>query len=157
MRRVPCLLAVSDAHWLSGRHIKGNFLFIGKVFEDLWQNYSRHKWTIKMAILAKSSINFLCNLGSPKLCNGTRLLVKSLLIPKLIEATILTGLYKGEHTFIPRISITPNQLSFQFPTSLGFGMTINKSKSESCCNQLWRALLISSWYFCCMLKNTCLL
>ena len=50
-------------------------------------------------------IIILRNPDPPKLCNSTRLVVKQLL-PHVIEATILTGVGKGEDVFIPRIPIT---------------------------------------------------
>ncbi|XP_039967865.1 ATP-dependent DNA helicase pif1-like [Bactrocera tryoni] len=49
-----------------------------------------------------SSIILLRNLNAPKLCNGTRLAVKKLML-NLIEATILTGTSKGDVVLIPRI------------------------------------------------------
>ena len=75
------------------------------------------------------------NLNPPKLCNGTRLCVKNLM-PHLIEATILTGIGRGEDIFIPRIPIIPANLPFQFkrlqfPVKLSFAMTINKSQGQS--------------------------
>ena len=80
-------------------------------------------------------IILLRNLDSPKLCNGTRLIIKALL-SNLIEATILTGCGKGENVFIPRIPIIPNDLPFsfrrlQFPIRLAFAMTINKAQGQS--------------------------
>jgi ATP-dependent DNA helicase PIF1 len=80
-------------------------------------------------------IILLRNLNSPKLCNGTRLIIKTL-HSNLIEATILTGCGSGESVFIPRIPIIPNDLPFsfkrlQFPVRLAFAMTINKAQGQS--------------------------
>ena len=78
----------------------------------------------------------LRNLDPPRLCNGTRLVVKSLR-PHVLEATILTGNYKGEDVFIPRIPL-PNSADqaiqfkrLQFPVRLSFAMSINKSQGQS--------------------------
>lgn len=54
----------------------------------------------------------------------------------LIEATILTGMFKGEDVLIPRIPMIPNDLPFefkrlQFPIRLAFAITINKSQGQS--------------------------
>ena len=82
-----------------------------------------------------SSIMLLRNLDAPRLCNGTRLCVKSLM-PHVIEATILTCCAKGEDVFIPRIPMVPNYMAFefkrlQFPVRLAFAMSINKAQDQS--------------------------
>ncbi|XP_076290998.1 uncharacterized protein LOC143214169 [Lasioglossum baleicum] len=74
------------------------------------------------------------NLNPPKLCNGTRLLIKAL-HRHVIHAMILTGSGKGEMVFIPRIPIIPTNFPFQFkriqfPISVCFAMTINKAQGQ---------------------------
>ena len=71
------------------------------------------------------------------LCNGTRLIVKSLR-QHLIDAEVLTGRSKGQRVFIPRIDLKPSEGNFpfqlcrrQFPVMLAFVMTINKSQGQS--------------------------
>lgn len=82
-----------------------------------------------------SPLMIIRNLNPPKLCNGTRVAVKKLW-PNLIEATILSGKYKGEDVLIPRIPIITTDLSFefkrlQFPARLAFAITINKSQGQT--------------------------
>lgn len=69
------------------------------------------------------------------LCNGTRLTIKTMQ-SNLIEATIITGTYKGTDVLLPRIPMIPTDLPFefkrlQFPIRLAFAMTINKSQGQS--------------------------
>ena len=80
-------------------------------------------------------IMLLRNLIPPKLCNGTRLQVKSL-HKNVVEATIFTGCGSGETVFIPRIPLIPSDYHFQFkrlqfPIKVCFAMTINKAQGQS--------------------------
>lgn len=80
-------------------------------------------------------IMLMRNMAPPKLCNGTRLIVKKLL-PNLIEAEILTGTAAGETTLIPRIPLIPSDSAFsfkriQFPVKPCFALTINKAQGQS--------------------------
>jgi PIF1 helicase. len=64
--------------------------------------------------------------------NGTRLAVKKLL-NNVVEATILTGPFKGEDVLIPQILMIPTDTPFQFkrlqfPMRLAFAVTIIKLK-----------------------------
>ena len=71
------------------------------------------------------------------LCNGTRLIIKSL-TDNLIVANIASGKNKGHSVFLPRMSMSPtdSDLPFrlkrlQFPVLLAFAMTINKSQGQT--------------------------
>ncbi|KAL3614258.1 hypothetical protein CASFOL_042332 [Castilleja foliolosa] len=71
------------------------------------------------------------------LCNGTHLIVTQLL-PRIIEAQIITGTSVGVRVYIPRIKFVHNSpdLPFvftrrQFPIKLCYAMTINKSQGQS--------------------------
>jgi hypothetical protein len=80
-------------------------------------------------------IMLLRNMDPPKLCNGTRLCVKSLM-QYTIEAVILTGKGAGETVLIPRIPLIASDLEFpfkrlQFPVRVAFAITINKSQGQS--------------------------
>lgn len=69
-------------------------------------------------------------------CNGTRLIVKSLL-RNVIEATIATGSHIGKVACIPKIKIISSEndsMQFkrcQFPVRLAFAMTINKAQGQT--------------------------
>ncbi|XP_043259365.1 uncharacterized protein LOC122403185 [Colletes gigas] len=82
-----------------------------------------------------SVVIMLRNLQPPKLCNGTRLIVKQIM-NNIIYATILKGKFKGEQVLIPRIPLIPTDMPFefkriQFPVRLAFAMTINKAQGQS--------------------------
>jgi ATP-dependent DNA helicase PIF1 len=72
------------------------------------------------------------------LANGTRLIVVKLM-QHIIDAEIATGLDKGRHVFIPRLSITPSnteRMPFtlrrrQYPLRPAFAMTINKAQGQT--------------------------
>lgn len=82
-----------------------------------------------------SPIIMLRNLNAPRLCNGTRLVVKKI-FGNVIESTILQGKFKGENVLIPRIPMIPNDSPIpfkrlQFPIRLAFAMTINKAQGQT--------------------------
>lgn len=82
-----------------------------------------------------SVVIMLRNLNQPKLCNGTRLAVTKLM-SNVILARVLKGKFKSEEVLIPRISMIPTDMPFefkriQFPIRLAFAMTINKSQGQS--------------------------
>jgi ATP-dependent DNA helicase PIF1 len=52
----------------------------------------------------------LQNIDPPKLCNGTRLIIKQM-NSNVIEATILTGQAHGQQPFLPRIPLIPSDCS----------------------------------------------
>ncbi|GFW06033.1 ATP-dependent DNA helicase [Trichonephila clavipes] len=90
-----------------------------------------HVLTLKIGV----PIMLLRNINSPRLCNGTRLSVKQMM-NNVIEATILTGKFKGEDVLLPRIPMIPTDMPFefkrlQFPVRLAFAMTINKAQGQS--------------------------
>ncbi|XP_035835338.1 uncharacterized protein LOC110865421 isoform X3 [Helianthus annuus] len=71
------------------------------------------------------------------LCNGTRLLVSQLL-PRIIEAYVITGTSTGRRVYIPRIKFVQNDKDMpfvftrrQFPLKICYAMTINKSQGQS--------------------------
>ena len=100
-------------------------------FSDL----SRHSITIKI----DCPIILLCNLNSTaNLCNDIRLIVV-VFEERMIEAKILSETHKDKLAFISRITLSTTSslgLSFtlcrhQYPFRVAFGMSINKSQSQS--------------------------
>lgn len=74
------------------------------------------------------------------LCNGTRLVVRELLGPRVIDAEIISGSdeHIGRRVFIPKIKLTPSDTALpfkfqrtQFPVRLAYCMTINKSQGQT--------------------------
>ncbi|XP_039749929.1 ATP-dependent DNA helicase pif1-like [Pararge aegeria] len=89
----------------------------------------------KMVLKVGCPVILLRNLNPTKLCNGTRLLIKSLKT-FIIECTILTGCGTGEDVLIPRIPLIPSDFPFQFkrlqfPVKTSFAMIINKSQGQT--------------------------
>jgi len=71
------------------------------------------------------------------LCNGTQLQVNHL-GKNIITATVITSKGIGQKVLIPRMDLVPSDSRFpfkfsrrQFPISLCFAMTINKSRGQS--------------------------
>lgn len=73
------------------------------------------------------------------LCNGTRLLVRSVRNNRILEADIITpGPFFLTTVFIPRITLSPEEGTFpfnwsrrQFPVNASFAMTVNKSQGQT--------------------------
>ncbi|XP_075639608.1 uncharacterized protein LOC142611380 [Castanea sativa] len=93
-----------------------------------------HKLRLKVGLPIMLLRNFNQSNG---LCNGTRLLVTQL-SKWVLEAQIISGNHIGEKMFIPRIVLSPSDSKWsfvlkrrQFPVSVCFAMTINKSQGQS--------------------------
>nr|AAK54292.1 putative helicase [Oryza sativa Japonica Group] len=74
---------------------------------------------------------------SAGLCNGTRMTITRL-GNKVIEAQIITGTHSGDMVCIPQIIMSPTEPKWpfmlnrkQFPLSVCFAMTINKSQGQT--------------------------
>jgi ATP-dependent DNA helicase PIF1 len=93
-----------------------------------------HRLRLKVGAPVMLMRNMLPNAG---LCNGTRLIITRL-GTYVIEARIITGSNIGDKVFIPKLSLIPSdkRLPFkferlQFPLTVSFAMTINKSQGQS--------------------------
>ncbi|XP_024009930.1 ATP-dependent DNA helicase PIF1-like [Eutrema salsugineum] len=71
------------------------------------------------------------------LCNGTRLIIIKM-ANYVLQAQIITGSKVGEKVLIPRIFLSPSEMKLpfrmrrkQFPITLAFAMTINKSQGQT--------------------------
>ncbi|KAH0778727.1 hypothetical protein KY290_005154 [Solanum tuberosum] len=93
-----------------------------------------HSITLKVGV----PVMLLRNIDqSAGLCNGTRLIVTKL-GNQVIEAKVLSGQMVGRKVFIPRMTLTPSDYRIpfkfqrrQFPITVSFAMTINKSQGQS--------------------------
>ena len=93
-----------------------------------------HKLLLKIG----APIILLHNINpSEGLCNGTRLVCCSF-AQHVIEVQVITGKHAGLHTFLPRITLTPSNMTFpfvlkrrQFPVQPAFAMTINKAQGQT--------------------------
>ncbi|GKB81529.1 DNA helicase [Tanacetum coccineum] len=92
----------------------------------------------KLELKVGAPIMLLRNLNiAGGLCNGTRLIVTQLL-PKVIEARIITGTRICQKVFLPRIPLTTRDTGLpfifkrkQFPVKVCYAMTINKAQGQS--------------------------
>ncbi|XP_071700273.1 uncharacterized protein [Rutidosis leptorrhynchoides] len=94
----------------------------------------KHKLVLKVGV----PIMLLRNIDQPNgFCNGTRLRVIKL-EKSLITARVITGTNIGFETLILRMKLSPSDSTLpfkitrkQFPVSMCFAMTINKSQGQS--------------------------
>ncbi|KAF7809101.1 uncharacterized protein G2W53_035844 [Senna tora] len=96
-----------------------------------------HKLCLKIGV----PVMLLRNIDqSSGLCNGTRLIVTQL-GKHIIGATVMTGSNFGQQVFIPRMNLSPSDSRWpfklqrrQFPLTISYAMTINKSQGQSLSN-----------------------
>ncbi|XP_020967741.1 ATP-dependent DNA helicase PIF1-like [Arachis ipaensis] len=95
---------------------------------------SNHKLTLKPVVAIMLLRNINQTLG---LCNRTRLIINEL-YSNVIGATVVIGGNIGDKVYIPRMNLIPSDsgLPFkfqrrQFPLTVCFAMTINKSQGQS--------------------------
>ena len=78
------------------------------------------------------------NLDPPRVVNGTLCVAKTLL-DNVLELHVLTGPDRGHTVFVPRVPVESSSDSglgfsfrrLQFPVSVAFGMTINRSQGQT--------------------------
>ncbi|XP_021991204.1 uncharacterized protein LOC110887959 [Helianthus annuus] len=93
-----------------------------------------HRLVLKVGV----PVMLLRNIDQQKgLCNGTRLKI-TFLGKRVIEAEVISGGNIGTRVFIPRLNMIPSDKKIpfefqrrQFPLSVCFAMTINKSQGQS--------------------------
>jgi len=90
-----------------------------------------------LSLKVGAPIIILCSLDPPRVTNGTRCVITKL-SANSIEAKISHGRYEGHAIIIPRIPLIPSNSTLpfefrrvQFPVSLCFAMTINKSQGQT--------------------------
>jgi ATP-dependent DNA helicase PIF1 len=91
--------------------------------------------THNLQLKVGSPVILLRNLNPPRLCNGTRLVIKKLM-KNIIKAIILNGKFRDENILLPRIPIISADVSIQFKRlqfsiSLAFAMTIKKCHGQT--------------------------
>ena len=94
----------------------------------------QHKIKLKAGVPVMLMRNLDPTIG---LCNGTRLIITKM-GRYVLEAKVITGSNIGEKVYIPRMSLSPSDTRIpfkfqrrQFPISVSFAMTINKSQGQS--------------------------
>ena len=92
----------------------------------------------KIRLKTGAPVILIRNLDAPRVVNGTLCVVKTPL-QNVLELTVLTGPDRGHSIFVPRLpleSSADSGLGFsfrrlQFPVSVAFGMTINRSQGQT--------------------------
>ena len=92
--------------------------------------------------------------GSTKALQQNAHLTVQQLMPRVFEATVMTGKAKGENMFIPGIPIIPSDMPIQFkrlqfPVKLSFAVSINQAQgsrgSDSALLNLCSPTASSTW------------